>query len=83
MTSSTPHALEVTVDQYEHRDLDELVIEQQILAACSGGPVRPSDVAKSIIRNGAEVRGLMMDLTHRGRLESEDGYATFGTVGSC
>jgi hypothetical protein len=56
-------------------------IERQILEACEGGAaMRPAMVARSIYRNAAEVRGIMMDLTHRGRLESEDGYATFRTV---
>jgi hypothetical protein len=126
----------VTVDQYEHRDLDELVamcddrgiiltpaeeldpeavrdalrqgvseivkakarrkhkkvkltdeerrrqgIEQHVLALCAEGPRNPRGVALSIYRNHAEVRGLMMDLTRRGRLESRDGYKTFRTVG--
>jgi hypothetical protein len=64
-------------DQERRRQL----IEQQILKTCEEGPVRPDVVAKSIMRNRVDVRALMMDLTHRGRLESEDGYATFRTVG--
>jgi hypothetical protein len=63
-------------DQERRRQL----IEQQILKACEEGPMRPDEVAKSIYRNRVDVRALMMDLTHRGRLESRDGYATFRTV---
>jgi hypothetical protein len=56
-------------------------IEQQILEACEGGAaMRPAMVARSIYRNAAEVRGIMMDLLRRGRLASEDGYKTFRTV---
>jgi hypothetical protein len=135
MLSSASAPVAVTVDQYEHRGLDELVamcadrgillapferddpeavrdrlrdgvteivkeksrrkhkrvkltdeerrrqrIEQQILAACAAYPMRPRGVALSIYRNVHEVRGMMMDLTRRGRLESRDGYATFRTV---
>jgi hypothetical protein len=134
--ATTPVA--VTVDQYAHRPLDELVsmcdargielslaerddpdvvrdalrqgvseivkakarrkhkkvkltdeerrregIEQHILAQCAERPMRPRGVALSIYRNVNEVRGIMMDLTHRGRLESRDGYATFSTVRAC
>lgn len=57
-------------------------MQEQILKACAEGPMRPDDVAKSIMRNRVDVRALMMELTHRGRLESEDGYATFETVRS-
>jgi hypothetical protein len=57
-------------------------IERQVLEECARRRVRPSEVAEVIMRNAAEVRGIMMDLTHRGRLESRDGYKTFRTVGS-
>jgi hypothetical protein len=70
--------LKLTDEERRRQDL-----ERQILAACAEGPVRPDDVAKSIIRNRVDVRALMMELTRRGLLVSGDGYATFEAVGSC
>lgn len=74
--SKRKHKAVKLTDQERRRQL----IERQILEACAEGPVRPDDVAKAIIRNRVDVRALMMELTRRGRLESRDGYGTFGAV---
>jgi hypothetical protein len=67
-------------DQQTHDDLRRQDIETRVLAACADYPMTPRGVAVELLRNAAEIRQVMHELVHRGRLITRDGYHTFEAV---